>query len=424
MRLTKRQADPAAEDRTSIGELTRLGATPGQRLLFAVTAISASALIIGAVGYQYVYPAWKGENKPQKAKDQAAQQQQLTAAPPPKLNVPLDLNAQNPQAGTMPGMITPQTKPTPPGLIGAPGSTPPAQADAGHATDDPQAAQKQQAAESRKLAGDLGGENSQKPTTEPQPIMPAQKPAATTQASGTPLQFPAPLAAPRSPLEAALVPTVTPSATAKFIPNQRMILGKGTSITCNLDTAIQTDQNGFVSCLTDYPVMSMDGRVVLAERGTKINGEYVKGIDRGSKAIFVLWTEARTPTGVTIPLASPGTDALGRAGVHGEVDEKFWERFKGAFMFSIFKDISSVVVSRATNGNVNGSGNNNVNGGAVVVTPSNTQATAENAIGELLKTGNEIRPTLYKNQGETVGITVARDIDFSGVYKLTLRNNE
>ncbi len=50
-------------------------------------------------------------------------------------------------------------------------------------------------------------------------------------------------------------------------------------------------------------------------------------------------------------------------------------------------------------------------------TENTRQATQEVATTVLEQMG-DIKPTLYKNQGDKVGIFVARDIDFSGVYQL------
>ncbi len=49
----------------------------------------------------------------------------------------------------------------------------------------------------------------------------------------------------------------------------------------------------------------------------------------------MLWTEARTPAGVVVPLSSPGADELGRAGLPGEVNRHFWERFGAAMLISV-----------------------------------------------------------------------------------------
>ena len=68
------------------------------------------------------------------------------------------------------------------------------------------------------------------------------------------------------------------------------------------------------TCITATDVWSADGATVLLERGTKLVGETRGGVRQGQGRLFVLWSEARTPNGVTVELASPGTDALGRAG--------------------------------------------------------------------------------------------------------------
>ena len=63
--------------------------------------------------------------------------------------------------------------------------------------------------------------------------------------------------------------------------------------------------------------------------------------------MFVLWSRAKTPTGVVVTLASPATDSLGRAGFDGEIDTHFFERFGGALLLSIVAD-GSQIASRSS----------------------------------------------------------------------------
>ena len=54
-------------------------------------------------------------------------------------------------------------------------------------------------------------------------------------------------------------------------------------------------------------------RTILLEEGTKYIGETRGDVRQGQARIGIIWTEARTPTGVLVPMKSPGMDALGRA---------------------------------------------------------------------------------------------------------------
>ena len=188
-------------------------------------------------------------------------------------------------------------------------------------------------------------------------------------------------------------------AKASRLPDRNYLITAGTSIPCTLQTAMDTSTPGYVTCLIGSDVYSDNGAVILMEKGTKVLGEYHSGLRQGQKRLFVLWTRAVTPAGVAIGLASPASDALGRAGFDGAIDTHFWERFGGALLLSIVDDATGAAASR---------GNQN---GETVRVPSDAAAVA-------LQNSINIPPSLTKAQGSQVAIFAAQDFDFSAVYGL------
>ncbi len=197
--------------------------------------------------------------------------------------------------------------------------------------------------------------------------------------------------------------SVIGQAQARSLPDRNFLITAGSFIPCVLQTAMDSSQPGYVSCIIPRNVYSDNGRVVLMEKGTKIFGEYQGGLNRGQYRLFVLWTRAVTPRGIAIDVGSPATDALGRGGVDGRVNNFFWQRFGTALLFSLVED-AATVGSEAV-------GNNG----------SNTTRVPSDAASTVLQQNAEIKPVLRKNQGEDVGITVAQDFDFSTVYGLALK---
>ena len=210
---------------------------------------------------------------------------------------------------------------------------------------------------------------------------------------------------PRS-VESALASLLKPSATtatrARVLPAQRLLLPKGAFIDCTLETAIDSTLPGMTTCVTATDTFGVDGSTVLIERGSKVVGETRGEIAQGQARIFVLWTEARTPTGVIVPLASPGTDELGRSGLAGDVNRHFFQRFGAAILISVINGAMQAAVT------------SNGSGGAVIYNPSGSQ----DVLTEVLKSTVNIPPTVTKNQGDRIQILVARDLDFRSVYEL------
>lgn len=210
-------------------------------------------------------------------------------------------------------------------------------------------------------------------------------------------------AQPRSELLDKLKSTPLEGVRASRLPNRNLIVTQGTSIPCVLETAMSSDVPGFVSCVVQRDVMSDSGNVVLMEKGTQIVGEYRGDLKRGSQRLFVLWIRAKTPTGVIVALSSPATDALGRTGFDGEVNNHFWQRFGAALLLSIAGDASAIGRQQLQNNEIQ---------------INNSTGTPNNAAAIVVDRSINIPPTLTKNQGELVNVFVARDLDFSSVYRL------
>lgn len=198
-------------------------------------------------------------------------------------------------------------------------------------------------------------------------------------------------------------PTVLQGAKAGYLGNRNYVVAMGTSIPCVLETALSSDQPGFTSCVINRDIMSDNGRVVLMEKGTQVVGEYRGGLKRGQSRLFVLWTRAKTPKGVIITLASPATDAVGRAGFDGFVDTHFMERFGSALLLSVVGDLTTFAGQQLSNSDV---------------TADNTSNSGKQAAAIAVEQSINIPPTLLKHQGSLVNIFVARDLDFSDIYQL------
>ncbi len=203
-------------------------------------------------------------------------------------------------------------------------------------------------------------------------------------------------------LASLLKPTPTPAVRARVLPTQRFMLPKGAFIDCTLETAVSSALPGMTTCVTATDTFSADGNIVLLERGSKFVGETRGQVQQGKPRLFVLWTEARTPTGVVVPLASPGTDELGRSGLSGVIDRHWWLRFGTAILITVI------------DGAVQGLTESRGNSSTIVLNPS----TSSDVATEVLRGTLNVPPTIEKAQGDRIEILVARDVDFRSVYAL------
>lgn len=193
--------------------------------------------------------------------------------------------------------------------------------------------------------------------------------------------------------------SAVPIAQATRLDRRYTILA-GAHLPCVLETALDSSTPGLVSCILPQDVRSEDGAVVLLDRGSRVLGAYQSGLSLGQRRLHIVWSRAVTPLGVAISLESPAGDALGRAGLAGEVDNRFWARFGGALLISVVTEGVRQLDDRE---------------GPTLVMGSNPAA-------EALAQSRDVAPRLRLRQGAEVTIQVAQDLDFAGVYALRLRS--
>ena len=187
---------------------------------------------------------------------------------------------------------------------------------------------------------------------------------------------------------------------AQKIQNQDYMIAQGTTISGVLETAIQSDLAGHLRAIVTRDIYSFDGSNILIPRGSKIIGQYQSNIKQGQSRLFVIWQRIIRPDGVDISLNSPGTDSLGRAGLGGEVDARFLERFGSAILLSMIDGAVQAGVNAASNTDAQ-----------TIVTSSG--GALNNSAEIALKNAINIAPTIHVDQGTAINIFVTSDLDFS-----------
>jgi len=196
--------------------------------------------------------------------------------------------------------------------------------------------------------------------------------------------------------------------TASMIGDRNMLLPKGRTIDCGLSMRLVNEVSGMATCVLSSNVYSDNGRTLLLERGSEASGEYMAAMQQGQRRLFVLWSRIKTPNGVVISLNSPGADGLGTSGMDGIIDNHWWDRIGAAFLLSMVQDVITYETTPKQ-------------GTQSVAVFQQTSQTGNRMAEKVLESTINIKPTLFKNQGDRGTIFVARDLDFSTVYALRAR---
>lgn len=205
---------------------------------------------------------------------------------------------------------------------------------------------------------------------------------------------------------------------------------QGTMIRGTLETAINSDLAGMVKGIVREDVYSIDGRRILIPAGSSLIGDYKSGVERGQERILIVWTRMIRGDGVSVQLGSYGTDRLGRSGMTGVVDRKYWERFGPPALMTLIGGATQYIAQLGQKPDRNITIIND--SGSVTSIPQDNgdtsqdrarQIAAETIASGIQQLGTEafqdsrnIRPTIHIPQGSDINVFVTRDLDFADLY--------
>ena len=203
--------------------------------------------------------------------------------------------------------------------------------------------------------------------------------------------------------------TVLPGSKATLVRNTSFTIRAGDTIPCLPIDAQDSSRPGFTSCRVPEWFRSSDQRRGLLPPGTRIFGQIRAGLSRGEMRLGALYTEIQTPR-FKIQLAAPGADAMGRAGLDGDLHTFFWDRAGSVALFALMdaaigtgQNLASSALSRSFSGS---------NG-----TTLNLGSQAQGLASQEQASALNRPPVLTRDQALPMTVTVGQDLDFTAVCK-------
>ena len=162
---------------------------------------------------------------------------------------------------------------------------------------------------------------------------------------------------------------------------------------------IDSTLGGKVTAQIENNIYAAQGRNILIPIGSKAVGQYQPLNKVGETRLQIIWQRIITPKGVNIVINSQMTDAMGRSGITGEVDTKFWDKYGLAILIST---VSAVAQASA---NVNVDRNS-----AIFVNTYGKELT--NISAKILDETINIKPSIRIAAGSRILISPTQDIWF------------
>lgn len=201
------------------------------------------------------------------------------------------------------------------------------------------------------------------------------------------------------------------------------IISQGKIIGAVLETSIDTDVQTQVSAIVSRDVYSQLGKNILIPKGSKLIGSFQAVQNNGSARLGIVWNRIIRSDGLSISINANSADNLGRGGVEGDLDNKYTQVMRNAFLSSVVSIASAALVDKVTDTVSTTTTSTGTSGTATTTTSNATNQAIIDAtknfsdeMQDIVDNLKEQSPTIRIAQGTRISVIVNQDLTLP-IYK-------
>lgn len=160
---------------------------------------------------------------------------------------------------------------------------------------------------------------------------------------------------------------------------------------------LNSELQGKVVAQIESNIYAAQGRFILIPAGSKAIGYYKPVSKVGDTRLQILWSRMITPKGVDIIINAELADQMGRSGLAGEVDTRFWDKYGATLLFSTINAMGQYKINTDKNQSILA----NTYGKDLANISASTLADTIN-----------IKPIISINAGTRISISLLEDVWF------------
>ena len=137
-----------------------------------------------------------------------------------------------------------------------------------------------------------------------------------------------------------------PTVKATLVEDRKHAIIQGKMLSAVLETAINSEIPGSVRGIVSRDVYGESGSEVLITKGSRLFGSYSSKITRGQARIDISWNRLIRTDGVDLSISFNASDQFGRAGIAGEVDNRYGNAIVNSLLTSTFVALGAATMQK------------------------------------------------------------------------------